>query len=163
MVIQITKGTLFWIFVKEKGDESQWVKVQLDSGEHGYIPASAKVANLAQITYPAVQSPAYDVLVGLLWLIGGIVVTAVSYSAVSETGGTYFVFWGAVVFGGLQFLRGLFRAAVAEKPTIHDSSYIKKEDKETREILQTHTIVGGACTKCKCSEYYIKRNTYRCP
>jgi len=38
------------------------------------------------------------------------VFTAVTYNAVKETGGTYFVAWGAIVYGGWQFLKGLFQS-----------------------------------------------------
>jgi len=51
-----------------------------------------------------------NMLFGALWCIGGIVVTAVTYNAVKETGGTYFVAWGAIVYGGWQFLKGLFNS-----------------------------------------------------
>lgn len=37
----------------------------------------------------------------------GLVITLVSYSVASETGGTYYVTWGAVLFGAIQFFRGL--------------------------------------------------------
>jgi hypothetical protein len=53
-----------------------------------------------------------DVLVGGLWLLGGITVTAVTYIAAAEQGGgRYIVAWGAMLFGGIQFLRGLLAAA----------------------------------------------------
>jgi hypothetical protein len=45
------------------------------------------------------------VVVGL-WCVGGTIVTIVTYQAASG-GGTYMVAWGAIVFGGIQFLRGL--------------------------------------------------------
>jgi len=45
---------------------------------------------------------------GALWCIGGLVVTAATYSAASN-GGHYVVAWGAVVFGAIQFLQGLFQ------------------------------------------------------
>lgn len=47
-----------------------------------------------------------DMLYGALWCIGGLVVTAISYNSASE-GGSYRIFWGAVVFGGYQFIKGL--------------------------------------------------------
>ena len=52
-----------------------------------------------------------DLITGLLWAVGGVVVTAVTYSLASSGsgGGTYFVAWGAVIFGGYQALRGAFR------------------------------------------------------
>lgn len=45
-------------------------------------------------------------LKGLAWLIGGILVTFFSYQAAAG-GGTYFVMYGAVIFGGIQAIRGL--------------------------------------------------------
>ena len=47
-----------------------------------------------------------NMFVGGLWCVGGIVVTALTYSAASG-GGSYVVAWGAIVFGGIQFCRGL--------------------------------------------------------
>ena len=49
---------------------------------------------------------------GGLWLLVGIVVTAGTYLVAAEGGGgRYIVAWGAMLFGGLQFLRGLLAAA----------------------------------------------------
>jgi hypothetical protein len=53
---------------------------------------------------------ASDMLFGALWCIGGIVVTAATYSAVKDTGGTYIVAWGAIIFGGYQFFKGLIHS-----------------------------------------------------
>jgi hypothetical protein len=30
-------------------------------------------------------------------------------------------------------------------------------------IIATHNIIHGKCKKCKCTEYYIKKNNYKCP
>jgi hypothetical protein len=46
---------------------------------------------------------------GLLWCIGGIVVTALTYAAASG-GGTFIVAWGAVLFGAIQAVRGLIHS-----------------------------------------------------
>ncbi len=44
---------------------------------------------------------------GLAWLIGGAAVSLVTFlSARSAGGGTYYVFWGAIVFGAIQAVRG---------------------------------------------------------
>jgi uncharacterized protein (UPF0335 family) len=40
-----------------------------------------------------------DMIYGLLWCIGGAIAT------VADIG---YIFWGAIIFGGLQFLKGLF-------------------------------------------------------
>lgn len=47
-----------------------------------------------------------NMLFGALWCIGGIIVTVMTYNASSE-GGTYIVAWGAMLFGAIQFIRGL--------------------------------------------------------
>jgi hypothetical protein len=44
--------------------------------------------------------------IGGAWCAGGIAVTAYTYSAASG-GGTYVVAWGAIIFGGWQFVKGL--------------------------------------------------------
>jgi hypothetical protein len=49
-----------------------------------------------------------NMLFGALWFVVGIVVTAVTYQSASH-GGHYIIAWGAVLFGAIQFLRGLFQ------------------------------------------------------
>jgi hypothetical protein len=48
-------------------------------------------------------------VIGAVICIIGLVVTIGSYSAASTSpgGGRYVIAWGAVIFGGLQFVRGL--------------------------------------------------------
>jgi hypothetical protein len=45
--------------------------------------------------------------VGGIFCLVGIVVTVATYAVASQAGGTYVVTWGAIAFGGFQFLRGL--------------------------------------------------------
>lgn len=61
------------------------------------------------VTSSSSNEAARNMVVGGIWCIGGIVVTAVTYNAVKDTGGTYFVAYGAIIFGGFQFLKGLFQ------------------------------------------------------
>lgn len=49
-----------------------------------------------------------DMLYGALWCIGGLLVTAISYAATGG-GGRYVLAWGAILFGGIQFVRGMMR------------------------------------------------------
>jgi hypothetical protein len=51
---------------------------------------------------------ARHMLYGVLWVVGGIIATVIGYSAASSSGGSYYVFWGAVVFGIYDFFKGLF-------------------------------------------------------
>ncbi|NIS68518.1 MAG: hypothetical protein GTO12_06055 [Proteobacteria bacterium] len=52
---------------------------------------------------------ARHMLYGLLWACGGTVFTIVTYVAALSrpSGGVYFVAWGAIVFGVIDFCRGL--------------------------------------------------------
>jgi hypothetical protein len=43
---------------------------------------------------------------GALWAIGGTIATIISYNSAAG-GGKYFIFWGAIVFGVIDFLVGL--------------------------------------------------------
>ena len=68
----------------------------------------------------AVQQAAKgEMLKGVLWLVGGAVVTGITYSA-AEPGGTFFVFWGAMAYGAIRFLRGLYYATKEDR---QDSRY----------------------------------------
>ena len=53
-----------------------------------------------------------NMLYGALWCIGGLLVTGITYAVASE-GGSYFITWGAVFFGALQFLKGLYQKLVS--------------------------------------------------
>jgi len=46
-------------------------------------------------------------LYGILWAAGGTAVTIATYEAASE-GGFFIVAWGAIIFGIIDFFRGLF-------------------------------------------------------
>lgn len=69
-------------------------------------PASATVTQSAP-GEKAYASAAFDnARTGALWFAGGGLLTAVSYAA-AGSGGKYSIAWGAVLFGGIQLLRGL--------------------------------------------------------
>lgn len=50
-----------------------------------------------------------ELLHGLYWLVGGILLTVITYSAASSSkgGGTYLIAWGPMLFGGLRFIKAL--------------------------------------------------------
>ena len=67
----------------------------------GLDPESAQdvLANLqAQIEQAKKSSAQKDMLYGALWCVGGIVATMASIG---------FIFWGAIIFGAIQFFKGL--------------------------------------------------------
>jgi hypothetical protein len=174
LVHKLCKGDLFWRFSNVETVDPLWVAIRLDSGQQGYILSSTKLKTLAQITYPLVETASHDVLVGAIWFILGIAVTAGTYLAVADTGGTYLICWGAVVFGGLQFLRGLFRAVVAEQATNYDSLVKSRTlSQQTAEVQRTvleysnsheevNTIKTHNCSHCG-TQGVLLMSDGRCP
>jgi hypothetical protein len=77
--------------------------------ENGLDPESAMivVSNLTRMRAEAVGAAGKkEMLHGALWCIGGIAVTAVTYGLASE-GVPFIVAFGAIIFGAIQFFRGL--------------------------------------------------------
>jgi hypothetical protein len=52
---------------------------------------------------------------GIIAVIGLVVTLATFAAATGEQGGRYVIAWGAVIFGGIQFFRGLSQVSAAEK------------------------------------------------
>lgn len=52
---------------------------------------------------------ARKMLYGFIWALGGTIVTVATYqrAASSSAGGTYIIAWGAILFGIIDFFRGL--------------------------------------------------------
>ncbi len=54
-----------------------------------------------------------NMVVGALCCAGGTAVTVLSYEAASDAGGIYLVTWGAILFGGIRFLKGVVQFSKA--------------------------------------------------
>jgi hypothetical protein len=80
--------------------------MRVDSpGSNQPQPEAAPVANSYE-KVTAIETANHNMLVGGLWCGGGLLVTALSYAG-SSNGGGYVFAWGAIIFGGVQFFRGL--------------------------------------------------------
>jgi hypothetical protein len=75
-----------------------------DSGHQGYIPGQTQIKAVAYVSKAQGKK---NMLYGALWFVGGSIATIVGYSSASSGGGTYLVFWGAIIFGLIQFFQGL--------------------------------------------------------
>jgi hypothetical protein len=65
--------------------------------------AAVVVENLQkQISSTKKEGATKDMIYGALWCVGGIVATAADIG---------FIFWGAIVFGAVQFIKGLINSA----------------------------------------------------
>jgi len=122
--------------LKTSGGGDTWIPVHLANGRDGYVGSQVKVVNQgAQVRMqkspedPGTQwllkdgkirprnqqlktpreAAQRDMLIGGALCIGGIAITAFTYSLVSESGGTYLILWGPAIFGAYRFFRGLAR------------------------------------------------------
>lgn len=73
------------------------------------LAVEASLIDEADVIEAKRKNASKDLVVGGLWFLGGISVTVVTYSSASSGGGTYFVAYGAIIFGAVQFIRGLMR------------------------------------------------------
>lgn len=124
---QLVRGINFLILETVKPAAEAWVRIRLSDGQEGFLHGKAKIKRLdTPATAKAANSPEHDMLVGALWCIGGILVTACTYSAAAEKGGSYTIAWGAILFGGIQFFKGLINSSAEPSspstPTYIDSS-----------------------------------------
>jgi hypothetical protein len=111
VIRQLVRKDDFLLLSAENANSGSWAKIRLNDGREGYLDGKAKILG---IDAKVQNTPQHDMMVGGLWCIGGIVVTAISYSAVANTGGSYLITWGAILFGGIQFLKGLARAGTED-------------------------------------------------
>lgn len=89
-------------------DGQTWIEVRDSDGKSGFMPGATRLEGATPTagarTVAAVAKR--NMLVGGLWCGGGLLVTLFTYMAASG-GGTYVVAWGAIIFGGWQFLKGI--------------------------------------------------------
>jgi len=50
-----------------------------------------------------------NMLKGGLWFVAGSLITGITYSLVSGSGGSYVMAWGAILVGGGQLLQGVYQ------------------------------------------------------
>jgi hypothetical protein len=48
-----------------------------------------------------------DMIIGGLWIVGGLVLTIGSYMMVSESGGRYLITYGPIIYGIIRFFKGV--------------------------------------------------------
>jgi len=99
------KNARFLLTDNVSRDGKAWAKIRDPAGTEGFIDGGTRIKRIAEITKAVGRK---NMLYGGLWCVGGTVVTVGTYwVAASSGGGTYFLTWGAILFGAIQFLKGL--------------------------------------------------------
>jgi hypothetical protein len=90
-----------------QGKSRAQIESELKSIGLGQESVSGVVNRVFQLRKQAHRDVAgKNIMFGAIWCVGGTAVTALTYQMASG-GGTYFVAWGAILFGGIQFLKGV--------------------------------------------------------
>ena len=91
----------------ESGAADREVEALLIENGLDQEPAMIVVSNLSRMRSEAIGSAGKkDMLYGALWCVGGTAVTVVTYGLASK-GVPFIIAFGAIIFGGIQFFRGL--------------------------------------------------------
>lgn len=98
------------LMVNEKKSNSETKQALIEEGIDEESAAVIVDNLITEIGEAKKEAANKDMLWGAVWCIGGIIVTAVTYSNASG-GGTYVVAWGAILFGAIQFLKGLVNSS----------------------------------------------------
>ncbi len=94
-------------YMVNQGKSPEETKAQLVQKGLDEASAAMIVDKLEEAVIAAKRERANkDMLYGALWCIGGTAVTLGTMSAASG-GGHYVITWGAIVFGAIQFFKGL--------------------------------------------------------
>lgn len=109
--MELPKRTMvnFLDLVEQSGQ--QWIYIQDASGNQGYIEGTTSITRRDPVTK---KTGINNMLVGGGFFIVGLIVTLASYSSASA-GGTYYLCWGAIIFGAIQFIQGLIQYLTAKQ------------------------------------------------
>jgi uncharacterized protein YgiM (DUF1202 family) len=108
------KGNTLQLIGTVDGPDQKWVKIRYNNGLTGFILPETKIKeqtiNSQYGRYGSRSGKSNMILGGVICIIG-IVVTVGTYSAASSGGGSYYVAWGAIVFGGYRFVTGIIQVS----------------------------------------------------
>lgn len=118
----------YWdALIREQTSQQQPANNRYNSNYSSVRATAADIEQYIHALYeevkPYKEAAKRSVMAGIAWLIGGLAVTFGSYiTAVNSGGGTYFITWGAIIFGGIQAIRSFsnyvkINNAVAEAET----------------------------------------------
>jgi hypothetical protein len=87
------------LIIEQKKSHSETVEVLISNGLDRANANAIVTSIISQHTQVKNATAKNDMIFGACWMVGGIVATAADFG---------YIFWGAIVFGLFQFLRGAF-------------------------------------------------------
>ncbi len=112
VVKELKRGTVIQFQDVVQQNNETWIYVQDASGQMGYLEGSTKIMRKDKVTK---KTGINNMLVGGAFFVVGLIVTIGSYSAATSGGGTYYLCWGAIIFGLIQFIQGFIQYLTAKE------------------------------------------------
>ena len=106
-IITIDRGTYQPIAIEAAESEIKYREIDIDNDKYREIKENYRIEKEnqdyfeEQIKNENKENSNKNMIYGALWCVGGIVAT------VSDIG---YIFWGAILFGGIQFFNGMTNA-----------------------------------------------------
>ncbi len=107
---QLALKTKVFILEVVKGDGVDWVRVRDGSGSEGYIQGTTRIRLEQQRTK---ASGRRSMVSGAMWLAAGLVIVF-SQSAQTPGGGYIYLGYGALAFGAIMFISGIYQYVTAQ-------------------------------------------------
>jgi hypothetical protein len=104
--MELPKRTMVNFLDLVEKDGQQWIYVQDPAGNQGFIDGTTSITRKDPVTK---KTGLNNMLIGGGFFVVGLIVTIASYSSASSGGGTYYLCWGAIIFGAVQFFQGLIQ------------------------------------------------------
>lgn len=109
-VAELKRGALVeFLDLLETGGET-WIYVRDKDGRVGYLEGNTRILQKARVTK---KTGLNNMLVGGGFFVLGLIFTLAAYASASRSGGTYYLCWGALLFGAIQFIQGLIQYLTA--------------------------------------------------
>lgn len=102
--LTLKRNTKIYLIGVTRSQDLDWVKVRDLTGVEGFISGQTRLRVIPEKSRALARK---NILSGALWCGAGIVIT--SLGATSSGGGTYFVAWGAILYGAIQLITGLYQ------------------------------------------------------
>ena len=109
-IVELKKGTLVEFIDLVEANGESWICVRDKTGHQGYIEGNTKILQKARVTK---QTGVTNMLVGGAFFVVGTIITIATFSSATSSGGSYYICWGAMLFGAIQFIQGLIQFLTA--------------------------------------------------
>lgn len=106
----------------------------------------------SQLEAEKIRAEVYKgLLLSSLWMTGGLIITTVGFSYVLKEGGTYYIFYGPILIGGWQLLKGFYYYLTEGRKVLNHLNLIQKNEaiRESYSVSEKEDkILGYVCPYC---------------